>query len=32
LYSDAMGAVGSGADTYVGMVRANVNAIVKGLR
>lgn len=32
LYSDAMGATGSGADTYVGMVRANVNAIVKGLR
>jgi len=32
LYSDAMGAKGSGADTYVGMVRANVNSIVKGLR
>ena len=32
LYSDAMGATGSGADTYEGMVRSNVNTIVKGLR
>ncbi len=32
LYSDAMGGAGSGADTYIGMVRANVNTIVKGLR
>ncbi|MBT5830352.1 MAG: zinc ABC transporter solute-binding protein, partial [Candidatus Latescibacteria bacterium] len=32
LYSDAMGATGSGADTYIGMVRSNVNAIVKGLQ
>ena len=32
LYSDAMGEVGSGADTYIGMVRANVNTIVKALK
>lgn len=32
LYSDAMGGVGSGADNYIGMVRSNVNTIVKGLR
>lgn len=32
LYSDAMGEVGSGADTYVGMVRSNVNTIVAALR
>lgn len=32
LYSDAMGATGSGADTYTGMVQSNVNTIVKGLR
>ena len=32
LYSDAMGAVGSGADTYVGMVESNVNTIVGALR
>ncbi len=32
LYSDAMGAVGSGADTYVGMVESNVNTIVEALR
>lgn len=32
LYSDAMGAEGSGADTYVGMVRSNVNAIVEALK
>lgn len=32
LYSDAMGATGSGADTYIGMVKSNVNAIVKGLQ
>ena len=28
LYSDAMGGQGSGADTYVGMVRSNVETVV----
>ena len=32
LYSDAMGGPGSGADTYAGMVRSNVNTIVTALR
>ena len=32
LYSDAMGEAGSGADTYVGMVRTNVNTIVGALK
>jgi manganese/zinc/iron transport system substrate-binding protein len=32
LYSDAMGAAGSGADTYVGMVRTNVTTLVGALR
>lgn len=32
LYSDAMGAKGSGADTYVGMVQSNVNTIVGALK
>jgi manganese/zinc/iron transport system substrate-binding protein len=32
LYSDAMGATGSGADTYIGMVRSNVNSIVTALQ
>ena len=32
LYSDAMGAVGSGADTYQGMVRTNVLTIVDALK
>ena len=32
LYSDAMGAAGSGADTYVGMVESNVNTLVGALR
>ena len=32
LYSDAMGAAGSGADTYVGMVESNVNTIVGALQ
>ena len=32
LYSDAMGGQGSGADTYVGMVRSNVETIVGALR
>lgn len=32
LYSDAMGEPGSGADTYEGMVRANVHTIVAALK
>lgn len=32
LYTDAVGPVGSGADSYMGMFRANVEAIVAGLR
>lgn len=32
LYSDAMGTEGTEEGTYVGMVRANVNTIVKSLR
>lgn len=32
LYSDALGPPGSGADTYVGMVRHNVRTIVEALR
>ena len=32
LYSDAMGESGSGADTYIGMVRSNVNTMVAALR
>ena len=32
LYSDAMGGAGSGADTYVGMVRSNVDTIVEALK
>ena len=31
LYSDALGPAGSGADTYLGMMRSNVDAIVAGL-
>ncbi len=31
LYGDALGPVGSGADTFVGMVRANMETIVNGL-
>lgn len=31
LYADALGAAGSGAETYVAMIRANVTAIVVGL-
>ncbi len=31
LYGDALGGTGSGADTYVGMVRTNVDTIVEGL-
>ncbi|MEX2171708.1 MAG: zinc ABC transporter substrate-binding protein [Pirellulales bacterium] len=32
LYSDALGGSGSDADTYVGMIRANVDTIVAGLK
>ncbi len=32
LYSDALGPPGSGADTYVGMVKHNVRTIVRALR
>lgn len=32
LYSDAMGTAESGADTYVGMVRSNVNTLVEALK
>lgn len=32
LYTDALGAPGSGADTYPGMMRANVATLVEGLR
>ncbi len=32
LYSDALGPPGSGAETYIGMVRHNVNAIVEALK
>jgi manganese/zinc/iron transport system substrate-binding protein len=32
LYSDAMGAEGSPAGTYIGMVRHNVETIVKALK
>ncbi len=32
LFSDAMGAPDSGADNYLGMVRANVNTIVSALK
>ena len=31
LYGDALGSPGSGAETYVGMVRANVETLVSGL-
>jgi manganese/zinc/iron transport system substrate-binding protein len=31
LYSDALGPVGSGADTYIGMVKHNVDTIINGL-
>lgn len=32
LYADALGPTGSGADTYVGMIRANVDTIVSALK
>lgn len=32
LYTGALGPVGGGADSYVGMYRSNVDAIVEGLR
>lgn len=31
LYSDALGPIGSGADTYIRMVRHNIEAIIDGL-
>ena len=31
LYSDALGGVGSGADSYIGMIKFNTNSIVDGL-
>jgi len=31
LYGDALGGAGSGAETYIGMVRANIDTIVDGL-
>nr|MCU0491270.1 zinc ABC transporter substrate-binding protein [Chloroflexaceae bacterium] len=31
LYSDAMGEAGSGADTYIGMMRYNIDTLVKAL-
>lgn len=32
LYGDSLGLHGSGADTYIGMMKTNVNNIVEGLR
>lgn len=32
LYGDSLGLPGSGADTYIGMTKTNVNNIVEGLR
>ena len=32
LYSGSLGPEGSGADTYLGMVRANIETIVEALR
>jgi zinc/manganese transport system substrate-binding protein len=32
LYGDSLGEPGSGADTYIGMMRTNTTAIVEGLR
>lgn len=32
LFSDALGSKGSGADTYIGMLRHNVNTIKEGLK
>ena len=32
LYGDSVGPPGSGADTYLGMMRANASAVVEGLR
>lgn len=31
LYTGALGPIGSGADSYIGMIRANIDMIVKGL-
>jgi ABC-type Zn uptake system ZnuABC Zn-binding protein ZnuA len=32
LYTGSVGPIGSGADSYIGMFRANVDAVVEGLR
>ncbi|MCI0335811.1 MAG: zinc ABC transporter substrate-binding protein, partial [Planctomycetes bacterium] len=32
LYADALGPVGSGADNYLGMIKANVDTIVSALK
>ncbi|MEO0514461.1 MAG: metal ABC transporter substrate-binding protein [Planctomycetota bacterium] len=32
LYSDSLGRPGSGADTYIGMIRHNVNTVVEALK
>lgn len=32
LYSDALGPVGSGAETYIGMLEKNLNTILEGLK
>jgi hypothetical protein len=32
LYADALGPTGSGADNYVGMIKANVDTIVSALK
>ena len=32
LYTGALGPAGSGADSYIGLFRANIDAIVAGLR
>jgi ABC-type Zn uptake system ZnuABC Zn-binding protein ZnuA len=31
LYTDAVGPVGSGAETYIGMIRANIDTLVEAL-
>jgi ABC-type Zn uptake system ZnuABC Zn-binding protein ZnuA len=32
LYTGAVGLPGSGADSYIGMMEANIDAIVEGLK
>ena len=32
LYADALGPAGSGADNYLGMIKANVDTIVSALK